>query len=593
MCGIAGILSNTLAIVDVTQRAQNMQNALAHRGPDDQGLFTSATSATAFAHTRLSIIDLSQDGHQPMSSECGRYTITYNGEIYNYRQLRDQLIVDGANLYSHSDTEVILHLYQKEGESCLAKLRGMFAFCIWDELQQTAFLARDPLGIKPLYYWRDENTLAFASELRALLDSKLSSSELSSKGLQSYFLRGSVSEPNTVLKETKILGAGHSIIWKDGHCKINQHAKLKFRTKQITHTKAISLTRAALEDSVKAHFVGDVPVGIFLSGGIDSTALLAIATQISDQPIRTYSIGFESPEWNEADAAQRIAQHFGSEHTELIMTEEIARGLFDGFLQAIDQPTIDGFNTYCVAKLAHDNGAKVVLSGVGGDELFAGYASFQTLPKMLRIHHNTRWLRPLFKLASHYLDRLLSSRLRRLIDYLSAPISLNKAHQSLRGIFSRSETRALLKNHDLTFSKTEETPNNQEQPLEDQISQLELSQYMRNQLLRDSDVMSMAWGLELRLPFVDYKLMRSLTTIPADIRLRFGKKLLVESVPEIPSWVTERPKQGFRFPFEQWFGDHWSELETRPPVWVSLKPWYRRWNLVVLEYWLTHYQQKT
>lgn len=593
MCGIAGVVSGTLSKSDVTSRAQNMQNALAHRGPDDQGFFISATAATAFAHTRLSIIDLSQDGHQPMSSDCGRYTITYNGEIYNYQQLRDQLIAIGTQFHSCSDTEVILHLYQNEGESCLEKLRGMFAFCIWDEQRQTAFLARDPLGIKPLYYWHDGNTLAFASELRALLDSKLCSSELSNQGMQSYFLRGSVSEPNTLLKETKILSAGHSIYWEDGHCKIQQHSQLEFCPQKILHKHAISLTRAALEDSVKAHLIGDVPVGIFLSGGIDSTTLLAIATQVSDQPINTYSIGFESAKWNEADTAKRIAEHFGSQHTELIVTEEIARKLFDGFLEAIDQPTIDGFNTYCVAKLAHDNGAKVVLSGVGGDELFAGYASFQTLPKMLRIHRNSRWLRPLFNLVSQRLNRFLPSRLRRLFDYLSQPISLSKAHQSLRGIFSRSETRALLKNHNLTFSKAEKISNNREQPLEDQISQVELTQYMRNQLLRDSDVMSMAWGLELRLPFVDYKLIKSLTTIPADIRLRFGKSLLIESVPEIPAWVTERSKQGFRFPFDQWFGDRWSELETEPPSWISLTPWYRRWNLVVLEYWLAHYQQKT
>jgi len=588
MCGIAGITSNSLDRNDVFRRVAKMQRALQHRGPDDYGEFHSPVYSSSLAHTRLSIIDLSASGHQPMSSLCGRYVITYNGEIYNYQDLRQQLESKGEKFQSNSDTEVILKLYQNEGANCLKLLRGMFAFFIWDEQDKTGFAARDPLGIKPLYYYTNNNTFAFSSELKSLIKSELVTNTLSSSGLFSYFKTGTVSEPDTILDNAKMLEAGSYLTWNNGKFLLNKYSSLDFTPSNINHEGAIKITRSALEDSIKAHFVSDVPVGLFLSGGIDSTAILALAKKVSDAPIRTYSIAFQDPEWNEGDIAKRVAEHFGSLHTELVMTQEIAQSLFKQFLNSIDQPTIDGFNTFCVAKLAHDHGEKVVLSGIGGDELFAGYKSFELIPRMVAISKTFNLLSQLLKFFSGIFNRFLSSKMRRVLDFMSSPGSSSAAHQSLRGIYSNTEALALTEKYGLSPLNTINAEEIETNSLLDTISKLELTTYMRNQLLRDSDVMSMAWSLELRVPFVDFKLVQTLAKIPASIRLKQGKKLLTESVPEIPQWVIDRPKQGFSFPFDQWFSDSWSEqnLSITPPSWIHLTPWYRRWSLVVLDGWI-------
>ncbi|MEM7359212.1 MAG: asparagine synthase (glutamine-hydrolyzing) [Pseudomonadota bacterium] len=598
MCGIAGAVSNQIDAQALRQQVQTMQDALRHRGPDDRGFATSPDYAASLAHTRLSVIDLSPTGHQPMQSGDERYTITYNGEIYNYKELREQLEQRGEHFTGSSDTEVILRLYQLEGADFLQRLRGMYALFIWDNKQHCGFAARDPLGIKPFYYWANKYSLAFASEIRALLKTELFDARLNPAGLSSYLTRGTCSEPDTLVEDIKQLPAGHTLLWENGQCTLNSFSNIDFTPSKMDHDAAIRLTRSALEDSVKAHFVADVPVGIFLSGGIDSTALLALARLVTDQTINTYSIAFEDPAWNEGDIAKRVAAHFDTNHTELVMTAAQAKSLFNDYLEAVDQPSIDGFNTYCVAKLAHEYGEKVVLSGLGGDEMFAGYKSFTLLPKMTRW---SRWASKIGPLPGTVFTGLAklsgskySGRLNRISDFLSDPGSLLAAHQSLRGIFSNREAEALCKKISGAQginNSSEQTIGNSEMSIANQISELELSTYMRNQLLRDSDVMSMAWGLELRVPLVDFQLLQTIAPIPAEIRLQPGKRLLVESVPELPDWVVNRPKQGFRFPFDEWFNE---EMESLPihsqiPHWISLTPWYRRWAISVLEYWRTRY----
>jgi len=371
MCGIAGILSpqtseighspkngldiDPAVIKDKASRLKAMQEALLHRGPDHKGAFFSPSYQAALTHTRLSIIDLSEDAHQPMSDEDKRYTITFNGEIYNYKKLRTQLELEGQKFQSNSDTEVILKLYISKGPACLQLLRGMFAFLIWDEQEQKAFAARDALGIKPFYYLKERSTLVFASELRAILASGYSPEKISNRGVMSYLLQGTVAEPDTMVRNIKMLPAGTYMIWKAGKTKLHRYWNIDFSVQHLSSTKAVEVTRGALEHSVRAHLVSDVPVSIFLSGGIDSTALVAIATKLSKRKINTYSLAFENPEWNEGDIAQRVATHFGTNHTELLITQEIAKELFERYLSDIDQPTIDGFNTYCVSKLASDN----------------------------------------------------------------------------------------------------------------------------------------------------------------------------------------------------------------------------------------------
>ncbi len=605
MCGIAGILSpqaslarahsnesntnNSAEPADIKQRASRlkaMQDALVHRGPDDKGAFFSSSYQAALAHTRLSIIDLTEGGHQPMSCPNRRYTITFNGEIYNYKKLRTQMEYDGEVFRSTSDTEVILKLFISKGPACVQLLRGMFAFLIWDEQEKTAFAARDAFGIKPFYYLKAGDSLIFASELRAVLASGYSSRKISNRGVMSYLLKGTVAEPDTAIKNIKLLPAGTYLTWSAGKTKLHRYWNLDFSVNHFSRPKAVEVTRTALEHSIRAHLVSDVPVGIFLSGGIDSTALVAIASKLSKKQINTYSIAFENPEWNEADIARRVAKHFGTNHTEFLMTADIARPLFDQFLLDIDQPTIDGFNTYCVSKLASEAGEKVVLSGLGGDELFAGYKSFEILPEMVRKSELLANFRFLVKPLSKTLYKVLSPRQRRIADALNNSESLTAAHQSLRGIFSISEayelTKIICKKAPKEILVSE--PNHPSQA--DNISHLELSNYLRNQLLRDSDVASMAWGLELRVPFIDRVFIEQISAISADIRLQQGKQLLIDCVPELPTWVVNRPKQGFRFPFDEWFASNWDDMPMpATPKWIPLTPWYRRWSLAVLNDW--------
>lgn len=595
MCGIAGILKKTppkdaLEFKTMASSLKAMQNALLHRGPDSKGAYFSPCQQAALSHTRLAIIDLSPAGHQPMSLDDGRYTITFNGEIYNHKKLRAELEENGETFTTDSDTEVILKLYINKGEKCVQNLRGMFAFMIWDNDRKTGFAARDGFGIKPFYYRSKDNCLVFSSELRALLASGLSTQHISSRGVKSYLLRGSVSESDTIIRDVKMLPAGSFLTWKEGSIKIKRYWTLKFKPKEYSQEKAIEVTRTALEQTVRAHLVSDVPVGIFLSGGIDSTALVALASRLSREKINTYSIAFEDPLWNEGEIAKKVAGHFGTNHTEFLMTAELARPLFKSFLNTVDQPTIDGFNSYCVSRLASQKGEKVVLSGLGGDELFAGYKSFQVIPRMLQKSGYVKYLHFLIKPLIAQFNRKLTPVRRRIADALLEPKSVAIAHQSLRGIFSQSESQALAE----SICGKPPRPLKMHEPhhstLADTISDLELTTYMRNQLLRDSDSASMAWGLELRVPFVDRVLFEQVSSIPASIRLAQGKTLLINSVPEIPQWVVERPKQGFRFPFDEWFSEEWKDMPLPDtPQWIELTPWYRRWSLLVLNNWISRY----
>ncbi len=597
MCGIAGILSSTpfeqLAKqpdVNISARVSAMQKALLHRGPDGQDTYFCPSRQAVLTHTRLAIIDLSDTGKQPM--RLGDLIISFNGEIYNYQELRADLEASGESFSSDSDTEVILKLYLRFGSECVKHLRGMFAFVIWNNTNKTAFAARDPLGIKPFYYWHNADQFAFSSELRSLLAANLSSQAICPNGLNSYLQTGTVAEPNSLVEDISMLPAGCSLEWQNGDYKIERFWQLNFsgdhtEDNSKNYTDIVEETRTALIDSVRAHFVSDVPVGLFLSGGIDSTALLAIAKQVSNSTINTYSIAFENPAWNEGDIARRVAKTFNTNHTEFLMTPERAKPLFNEFLASIDQPTTDGFNTFCVSKLASERGEKVVISGIGGDELFAGYASFEKLPKIHKTARLFFWLAPVLNL----LNKQLSARLRRISDILNAAKSLARAHRAFRGIFSTREADDIMNTFVITKTSTPKQALCSSQtnlPLPDQISTLELEGYMRNQLLRDSDVMSMAHGIELRVPFIDSVFVDTISEIPAKQRLQIGKKLLIDAVPELPEWVINRPKQGFRFPFDEWFADDWNQIQSpKTPTWIKLTPWYRRWCLSVLNHWVS------
>lgn len=611
MCGIAGVL--TISFQDSTEQyIQAMQTALEHRGLDDRGIYRSEDRHIALAHTRLSILDLSQNGHQPMSINS-RYWITFNGEIYNFIELRNKLKSEGETFFSHTDTEVILKLYAKYGEECLKLLRGMFAFAIWDDREKVCFIARDPLGIKPLYYWQQGSTLMFASELRTLIATGAIPKKISPLGLYTYLTNGSVSEPWTMIEGVKCLEAGTSLIWKFGEIQQETYWQISFdaslvnqSNQSISVSDAIAKTRLALLDSVKHHFISDVPVGVFLSGGIDSTAIVAIARQIqsNDQAdkLRTYSIVFNEEQWNEGSLAQQVAKDFDTKHTEYLITADIGKKLLPDFLRSLDQPTIDGFNTFCVSQVASQDKMKVVLSGLGGDEIFGGYGTFQQVPNIVKQREKAAFLNAIAGLVGNSLEKFSNlPKYRRLGAFLTKENSINNAYGLARGVFSDREAyqlvqfylgheaRDLLQVEIINFAKIEDQNHAHFPTTADEVSYLELSRYMRNQLLGDSDVMSMKWGLELRVPFVDSQLFSEVSTIPAAIRLGKGKQLLKKAIPEIPSYITNRPKRGFTFPFELWMEQEWRDytmdIKAPPDLPLPRKQWYRRWSLAVLENW--------
>ncbi len=588
MCGIAGIISDSLSPEELRRRTEAMHDRLRHRGPNDEGVY--ADRGVVLAHRRLAILDLSETGHQPMSTDDSRYTIVFNGEIYNFRDLRNDLEARGVTFQSRSDTEVILRLFEREGAACVNVLEGMFAFAIWDSREQRCFLARGPFGIKPLYIWRHRGSLAFASEIRALLRAELSGTSLCRLALQEYFLYGSVQEPRTLIDEIEVLPPGYVLTWQAGGGRRQRYWRLRFPEQPKCGNDAIAVTRAALDDSIRRHFVSDVPVGIFLSGGIDSTSLVALARANGFDKLKTACISFDEEKFNEGHLAAETAAHFRTEHYDCRLSADDGRRLLGEFLEHCDQPSNDGFNTFCVSKVAHELGLRVVLSGLGGDELFGGYHSFQLIPKMLRWH---RWLgytgllRRIAGTAGQRLGR--SPRAQRFGTYLRSPGRITDAYWAVRGFFTPSEARKLA---DYYLGRQDDFARNEwitgthrdQATLLDDVCHLELNGYMRNQLLRDSDVMSMAWGLELRVPFVDHRLVDAITCIPAEIRLAPGKRLLLAAVPEIPSWIAGRPKRGFAFPFDRWLSAQWGDLfeQLRRKSPVPLTTWYRQWCLFTL-----------
>lgn len=592
MCGIAGIILSESAPVDLEPALLRMRDAIRHRGPDDNGVVLLPEVAGGLVNTRLAILDLSAAGHQPMSTPDGRFFITFNGEIYNFEELRNELLAAGVELKSHSDTEVVLRLFERDGPACVNRLIGMFAFAIWDSQTKTCFLARDPLGIKPLYYSAFPRNLVFASETRALLRSGCVSKEISPEGLFNYFLNGTVSEPRTLLEGIRVLPAGHYLLWHEDRATLYQYWQISFSSTWPNGDQPAAFLRDALLQSIKRHFVSDVPVGIFLSGGIDSSAVVALASVANYRDLRTFSISVDDANLNEGDVAAKTAQHFHTRHTDWRLTGSTGVGLLDEFIEKIDRPTIDGFNTFCVSKVAHDAGLKVVLSGLGGDELFGGYQTFDRVPTVL----NWGLTMNNWPVVKQWMGRLLertlpSSPLRRMGAFLEGPPTIEAAYQTVRGVFTPAEAAVLCRNYlgpDVLFQKTTVDPLISDRNARDAVTRLEMERYMRNQLLRDSDIFSMAFSLELRVPFVDRALVEAAARIPAEERLRPGKRLLVEAVPEIPEWVVNRKKQGFVFPFANWMKEEWRAIlaERNVLAGVTLASWYQKWSIFVLEKWL-------
>ncbi len=593
MCGIAGVLNTQgMEREKLSASLQQLVTALKHRGPDDQGVWSNSAGVAGFAHVRLAILDLTPGGHQPMHTPDGNLHITFNGEIYNFRELRRELENEGVSFRTQSDTEVLLRLYEKCGAAMLPRLRGMFALAIWDEAKQVCFLARDPLGIKPLYYTFSGGMLAFASEVRALQSAGLAGHQLDAEALVRYFQMGSVQEPQTLLADVHCLEAGHYLLWENGRLTKNCYWRVAFASQDMDLSEAVLHVRQALQESVDAHFVSDVPVGIFLSGGIDSTAVLALARAGGHENIDTFSIGVDDAEMDETGLAERTAKMFGSKHHMLRLDAVTGQQAFSNFLHVMDQPSVDGLNTYTVSAFAAQNGMKVVLSGLGGDEMFAGYKSFDAVPRLHAFNSAVHRIPMAAGVAGWALERNpFSAKIRRIGSMLRLIPTVENSYRAFRGIFSLHEAKLLAARYlNCSYGSLPNMPNHQMQvhDIQDAVSKCEITLYMRNQLLRDSDVMSMSQGLELRVPLVDRDLFERVALVPAHLRLRRGKQMLLDAVPEVPEWIWNQPKRGFVFPFEKWLGEQWGDEFAAATCKLPYKnaTWFKRWAVFMLDHWL-------
>jgi asparagine synthase (glutamine-hydrolysing) len=551
MCGICGIVT-TNGAVDA-DRVAAMSDKLVHRGPDSFGQFTDGT--VALAARRLSIIDL-ETGDQPIANEDGTVQVVQNGEIYNYRELRRELERAGHSFRTHGDTEVLVHLYEQHGEGFAERLRGMFAIAIWDAPRRRLVLARDRFGIKPLYYRDEGGELAFASELRAL-----PRGEIDPDAVEAFLAFNSIPAPLTIFRETRKLPAGHVLVWESGLTRLERFARPApvpiGELRDDEEAELVEELRARLRDSVRAHLVSDVPVGVLLSGGVDSALLAALAAEESSEPLRTFSIGFAERSFNELEDARRVASRYGTEHRELVLRPDAAL-LLPALADAFDEPFADSsaLPTYLVSELAASD-VKVALSGEGGDELFGGYYTYAADLLAARLGGVARLVRPV-------VERLPSSTGKASFDYKAkrfvraAHLPPLERHHGWKEIFA-PDARAELTGRasafdpvDLLRARFAETEGADELA---RLQDVDLGIYLVDDLLVKTDRASMAHSLEARVPYLDTVVTNMALALPTRHKVRgLSKKVLLRkaAVPLLPREIVNGKKRGFSIPAAAW-----------------------------------------
>ena len=635
MCGICGLLGVEREEAEAIVR--RMTAAMRHRGPDDEGLLVAppAASQAALGMCRLSIIDLA-GGHQPVFNEDGRVAVVFNGEIYNFRELRQRLESQGHFFRTRSDTEVIVHAYETWGEDCVRHLRGMFAFAVLDTRRAAGhspslFLARDRLGIKPLYYAVVDDVLLFASEVRALLASRRVPSKLSRAALEAYLLFGSVAEPMTVVEGVFSLPPGHRMLiplarwpaavrpdayWDFAEAALQSARPVEPDPRTVTHD-----LRSVLEDVVRSHLVADVPLGLFLSSGLDSSALAALASR-EQKGLHTFTVVFPEQDFSEAEMSRRTAARFGTRHEELMLSGDTMLERMEEAVAALDQPSMDGINTYFVSWAARQVGLKVALSGLGGDEVFGGYSTFRSSPRAARLATLgalvPRGLRSAtaaaaVKIGEH---RCRGDAARKLAALWRDPGDLPHPYFFVRALFTPQQSSRLLAG---AAPAAEESPwrawleetTRQAARLDSftAVSCLEMRSYMVNTLLRDTDAVSMSHSLEVRVPLLDHRLVEFVARLPEPLKRRgVSKALLVGALADLlPREVVRQRKRTFTFPWERWLRGALREqvgagladlapalrvllhVEAVRSVWQSFlsrqTSWSRPWSLYVLNQW--------
>jgi asparagine synthase (glutamine-hydrolysing) len=635
MCGICGIIGMENA--EKSERAvRRMTAALVHRGPDEDGFLIAPQAAprVALAMRRLSIIDL-HGGTQPIFNETNDVAVFQNGEIYNFRALRAELESLGHKFRTRSDTEVIVHGYEQWGDACAEHLRGMFAFALLDMRGSAngaprVLLARDRLGIKPLYYSVRNSALIFASEVRALLASGCIPRALSAGALDSYLLFGSVCEPMTLVDGVFSLPPGHRLsvsaaadakrvepaaYWTFGDAAIRRPAEMP-----ATLESAAAKLRPILTEAVADHLIADVPLGIFLSSGLDSTAIVALASA-AQSGLHTFTVIFSEQEFSEAEPARATAKHFGTHHEELLLDGAEMLAHLDEAVDALDQPSMDGINTYFVSWAVKRAGLKVALSGLGGDEIFGGYSTFASGPQAVRVAAlGKKFPRGVRRITASAVGRAGGGRGdagRKVAALWSNSDALPHPYYFTRTLYTPDHVAALrgidaLSGNDLSWRNWMRETVREAAQLDSfsAISCLEARSYMVNTLLRDTDSVSMAHSLEVRVPLLDHVLVEFVSRLPADVKFKRGvnKALLAEALKELlPEEVVKQRKRTFTFPWERWLrGPLASKVssgvnDVAPAlaahlnknavhaVWLAFEAsktnWSRPWSLYVLNQW--------
>ena len=551
MCRVAGIINPFLANEAITTLVANMCNTLKNGGPDDEGFYTDEVAHLTLGHRRLSIIDLSSSGHQPMHYQQNRYTITYNGELYNYLDLKHQLTVLNCKFTTFTDTEVILAAFATWGELSFNKLQGMFAFAIWDKQTQQLYLVRDATGIKPLYFAHSaSNGLAFASEVKAL--QKIDYLNVPNPNWQIYFMAyGHLPEPITILKNVQPLAKGNYLKYNAANksATIHCYKQFFFIEKFQNRNEVIQKLYSVLYNSVKSHLIADAPIGVFLSGGLDSSIIALLANK-QHKTINTSSLYFENELYSEQKYQHQIQAALNCTHTQHLLTENDFHQYLPKIIDAMDLPSCDGINSWFISKYAKSSGLKAVLSGIGGDELFGGYPSFNRISIANTLQYTPAILLKMAKYTN-------SKQFKRLA-YLTIPGAVGK-YLFLRGQFVPTEIAKHLNANESevwdTLKNLPNVPNIEHLSAKNQVSWMETNLYMQNQLLRDADVMSMAHGIEIRVPFLDANLKEFAYQITSTTKYSGSKakQLLIDTFKnELPSSIWNRPKMGFTFPFKEW-----------------------------------------
>jgi|WetSurMetagenome_2_1015567.scaffolds.fasta_scaffold08838_3 asparagine synthase (glutamine-hydrolysing) len=565
MCGITGAIYLDKARKIETSVLKRMTDAIYHRGPDDEGFYVDNNVGLGFR--RLSIIDLNT-GHQPLGNENSSITLVFNGEIYNYLEQREILIKKGYKFKTATDTEVILHLYEEYGVDCLQYLRGMFAFAIWDKTRQQLFCARDRFGIKPFYYYTDKEKFVFGSEIKAILKAGDIDRTLSNDALDSYFAFGYISSDLSIYKSIRKLQPGHYLLlsFKDkASIDIKRYWEIQFEPDHSkTNNQWIEEIENCLSETVKLHMISDVPLGAFLSGGIDSSSVVAMMAKNSNQPVKTFSIGFKEQEFSELEYARLVAKKYNCEHHEQIVEPE-SIGLLPKLIHGYDEPFADtsAIPTYYVSKMAREH-VTVALSGDGGDELFAGYNSY---PSLLKIYSNR------LNFRSSFYNKLIWGSIHKIIPEnmkgksSSYFLSLNKNYLSAYlHLWSIDQRKKLI----LNDHHSKDSSNGSElykvgilkgalkNDFISNMQYLDLKTYMVDSVLTKVDRASMMSSLEVRVPLLDHKFAELSFKIPSELKFR-GKeqKFIFKQAMSayLPDSIINHPKQGFSVPLSLWFKD--------------------------------------